>query len=69
MLTPEIGGAHFVVGSLLILAQEGAGKPNGNGRGGKLAPCLRWANNTSHGLTLIPGSMRSSVRLRNMKWW
>jgi hypothetical protein len=29
VLTPEIGGAHFVVGSLLILAQEGAGKPNG----------------------------------------
>ena len=29
MLTPEIRGALFVVGSLLILAEEVAGKPNG----------------------------------------
>jgi len=28
VLTPEIRGALFVVGSLLILAEEVAGKPN-----------------------------------------
>jgi len=29
VLTPEIRGALFVVGSLLILAEEVAGRPNG----------------------------------------